>query len=93
MSDAFAGSTAQGAATEHNWNFMDWTKKDEYEAQIEDKLGSFNVSIPKSAMEKYSLDENWLAYASMLTGTNSLLKQGFDLRANSPQTPHHSRSC
>ena len=73
MSDAFAGSTAQGAATEHNWNFMDWTKKDEYEAQIEDKLGSFNVSIPKSAMEKYSLDDNWLAYASMLTGTNRAL--------------------
>ena len=71
------GSTAQGAVTIDNWNFKtDWNDQDSYEAQVEESLGSFNVSIPKSAMEKYSQDDNWLAYASMLTGSEHFF--GFD---------------
>ena len=47
----FSGSTAQGEVTESNQEFMDWTDDDKFEAHVEGKLGSFNVTIPGQAMK------------------------------------------
>ena len=65
-----AGSTAQGVATNDNFIKIDWSDQNSYEALIEERLGSFNSSIPELAMEQYSMDDNWLAYSTMLTGKN-----------------------
>ena len=50
----FLGSTAtaQSEVTESSQEFMDWTDDDKFEAHVEGKLGSFNITIPVQAMEK-----------------------------------------
>merc|ERR1712086_747600 len=61
------GSTAQGEVTESNQEFMDWTDDDKFEAHVEGKLGSFNVTIPGQAMELYNVSDHWQEYASMIS--------------------------
>ena len=63
----FSGSTAQGEVTESNQEFMDWTDDDKFEAHVEGKLGSFNVTIPGQAMELYNVSDHWQEYASMIS--------------------------
>ena len=63
----FPGSTAQGEVTESNQEFMDWTDDDKFEAHVEGKLGSFNVTIPGQAMELYNVSDHWQEYASMIS--------------------------
>ena len=63
----FSGSTAQGEVTESNQEFMDWTDDDKFEAHVEGKLGSFNVTIPGQAMELYNVSDHWQEYSSMIS--------------------------
>ena len=46
---------------------MDWTDDDKFEAHVEGKLGSFNVTIPGQAMELYNVSDHWQEYASMIS--------------------------
>ena len=62
-----SGSTAQGEVIESNQESMDWSDTDKYEAHVEGKLGSFNVTIPGQAMELYNVSDHWQEYASMIS--------------------------
>jgi carboxylesterase type B len=61
------GATAQGEVTADSKEFLDWSDTDKFEAHVESKLGSFNVSIPGSAMERYNVSDHWQEYASMIS--------------------------
>jgi carboxylesterase type B len=61
------GATAQGVVSVDNKEFMDWTDKNKYEAHVESKLGSFNVTIPGQAMSLYNMTDHWQEYSTMLS--------------------------
>ena len=64
---SFKGATAQAEVTNDTRDYMDWTDKNKYEAHVEGKLGSFNVTIPGMAMDLYNVSDHWLEYASMVS--------------------------
>ena len=44
-----------------------------YEAIVEGKLGSFNdVELPRTAMDKYNMTDNWLEYISMVSDIRTI---------------------
>ncbi|CAB4068651.1 unnamed protein product [Lepeophtheirus salmonis] len=61
------GSTEHVEATEKNINLMDWDDRDVFEAHVEEKLGSFNVTLPGLALSFYNTSDNWIDYISMLS--------------------------
>ena len=50
-----------------NEEFLDWTDTDKYEAHVEAKLGSFNVTIPGQALKLYNVSDHWQEYSSMVS--------------------------
>lgn len=46
---------------------MDWDDTDKFGAKVEEKLGSFNVTIPGKAMDLYNVSDHWQEYSSMVS--------------------------
>ena len=63
----FLGATAQGEVTADSAALLNWNNSDTYEAHVEEKLGSFNVTIPGQAMSLYNVSDHWQEYASMIS--------------------------
>lgn len=64
-----AGTTAQAEATEASFNSMEWNNTDFFMSMIENRLASFNVTLPKMAINLYNTTENdnWQIFASMIS--------------------------
>ena len=66
------GSTTQGDVTTDNYVLMNWSDTNAFQAHVESKLGSFNVSLPAAALDLYESltigsSDNWHKYSTMLT--------------------------
>eukprot|EP00096_Caligus_rogercresseyi_P002661 TRINITY_DN1488_c0_g1_i4.p1 TRINITY_DN1488_c0_g1~~TRINITY_DN1488_c0_g1_i4.p1 ORF type:complete len:803 (-),score=252.21 TRINITY_DN1488_c0_g1_i4:2011-4419(-) len=66
------GVTEHVEATEENIGLMDWEDRDLFEALVEEKLGSFNVTLPGLALGHYNSTDNWIDYISLLSDIRTL---------------------
>lgn len=61
------GAAAHADANSNNYNLLNWNNTDSVDSNIENSLGSFDVSLSATALKEYNESCNWAKYISIVS--------------------------
>ena len=64
---SFEGAAAHADANSNNYNLLNWNNTDSVDSNIENSLGSFDVSLSATALKEYNESCNWAKYISIVS--------------------------